>query len=88
MLRWASDSGDAISPTSGVPTGASNRSGVSNGSSASLVALVERLRDRGYILLDTQWTTDHLKRFGAVDIPRSDYMDRLDRALALRSTFV
>jgi leucyl/phenylalanyl-tRNA--protein transferase len=56
-------------------------------SKVALVALVERLRGRGYVLLDTQWTTPHLEQFGAIEIPRRDYLRRLDRALKLRCTF-
>lgn len=46
-----------------------------------LVHLVDRLRDRGFTLLDTQFTTDHLKTFGAIDIPRKDYEKLLDKAM-------
>mgnify|MGYP001375900989 CR=1 FL=1 len=46
-----------------------------------LVHLVERLRARGYTLLDTQFTTEHLKTFGAIDVPRDDYNDLLAEAL-------
>jgi leucyl/phenylalanyl-tRNA--protein transferase len=46
-----------------------------------LVHLVERLRRGGFILLDTQWTTPHLRTFGAVDIPRDSYLDLLEQAL-------
>src|SRR3954465_5773065 len=46
-------------------------------SKAALVALVERLRDRDYELLDTQTSSRHLKRFGAIEIPEEDYLDRL-----------
>ena len=42
-------------------------------SKVCLVYLVERLRGRGFALLDTQFTTEHLKRFGAVDVPRGRY---------------
>src|SRR5690606_21710740 len=42
-------------------------------SKTCLVHLVERLRERGFVLLDTQFTTEHLKRFGAVDVPRAKY---------------
>ncbi|MGO4836595.1 leucyl/phenylalanyl-tRNA--protein transferase, partial [Rhizobiaceae sp. 2RAB30] len=42
-------------------------------SKVCLVRLVEHLRDRGFALLDTQFTTEHLKRFGAVDVPRARY---------------
>lgn len=51
-------------------------------SKACLAALVERLRARGFELLDTQFTTEHLKRFGAVDVPRSAYDRMLAAALA------
>jgi aminoglycoside/choline kinase family phosphotransferase len=54
----------------------------------ALHALVRRLDDRGFTLLDTQWTTDHLSRFGAHEIPRSEYLRRLKRALALPCRFV
>jgi leucyl/phenylalanyl-tRNA---protein transferase len=50
-------------------------------SKVALVALVERLRERGYVLLDTQWLTDHLAQFGAVEIPRRRYLRLLDAAL-------
>ena len=53
-------------------------------SKVCLVALVERLRDRGFVLLDTQFTTDLLKRFGAVDVPRRRYEMLLEEAIAGR----
>jgi leucyl/phenylalanyl-tRNA--protein transferase len=46
-----------------------------------LVHLVERLRERRFTLLDTQFTTDHLKTFGAIDIPRKDYERLLEVAM-------
>lgn len=46
-----------------------------------LVYLVERLRKRGFVLLDTQFTTPHLKQFGAIDIPRMRYEQLLKEAL-------
>ncbi len=46
-----------------------------------LVALVERLRAHGFEMLDTQFTTEHLKRFGAIDVPRQRYEAMLERAL-------
>ncbi len=59
----------------------------SNASSVALVTLVEHLNARGFVLLDTQWTTPHLKRFGAQEIPRRDYMDRLEKALGMLVSF-
>jgi leucyl/phenylalanyl-tRNA--protein transferase len=56
-------------------------------SKVALVALVHRLRDRGYELLDTQTTTAHLKRFGAIEITEDEYLDRLERALDRECTF-
>ena len=50
-------------------------------SKVALVALVERLRAGGFLLLDTQWTTPHLEQFGTVEIPRADYLDLLEAAL-------
>lgn len=60
---------------------------VSSASKVALVALVERLRARGFGLLDTQWSTPHLARFGAVEIPRREYLRRLRAALALPCRF-
>ena len=54
---------------------------VTDASKAALVALVERLRARGYALLDTQWVTGHLSQFGAIEIPRRRYLRLLDDAL-------
>jgi leucyl/phenylalanyl-tRNA--protein transferase len=56
-------------------------------SKVALVALVERLRARRYTLLDTQWVTPHLEQFGAVEIPRTDYLQRLEQSLQLDCTF-
>ncbi len=52
-----------------------------NASKICLVHLVERLRERGFTLLDTQFTTEHLKTFGAVDIPKDAYGLLLDKAM-------
>ena len=51
-------------------------------SKVALLGLVDLLREDGEParLLDVQWTTDHLRRLGAVDVPRADYLDRLTRA--------
>lgn len=52
-------------------------------SKVALCALVERLRDGGFVLLDTQFITAHLARFGAVEIPRAQYHARLRAALSV-----
>jgi len=56
-------------------------------SKVCLVHLVERLRDRGFVLLDTQFTTDHLKRFGAIDVPRLKYERLLEEAITGEAVF-
>ena len=56
-------------------------------SKVALVHLVECLRDRGFVLLDVQFMTDHLKRFGAVEIPRDTYEQRLEKAIRLPVAF-
>jgi leucyl/phenylalanyl-tRNA--protein transferase len=56
-------------------------------SKVALVALVERLRGRGYQLLDTQWVTPHLEQFGAIEISRDAYLRRLEKSLAVQCSF-
>ncbi len=56
---------------------------VPNASSACLVRLVERLRARGFALLDIQQVLPHTARFGAVEISRAEYRRLLARAVAL-----
>ena len=53
-------------------------------SKVALAALVDLLRDGVPRLLDVQWVTPHLQSLGAVEIPRADYLRRLDSALAQR----
>ncbi|MDR6814867.1 leucyl/phenylalanyl-tRNA--protein transferase [Neorhizobium sp. 2083] len=52
-----------------------------NASKICLVHLVERLRENGFTLLDTQFTTEHLKTFGAIDVPKDDYLKLLRAAV-------
>jgi leucyl/phenylalanyl-tRNA---protein transferase len=56
-------------------------------SKVALVALVERLRQRGFVLLDTQWQTPHLRQFGTVEITRQEYLRILERAISFHCTF-
>ena len=56
-------------------------------SKVCLVHLVERLRQRGFMLLDTQFTTEHLLRFGAIDVPRRKYERLLEAALREKAVF-
>jgi len=54
---------------------------VTDASKVALVALVDRLTRRGFSLLDVQFHTPHLARFGAREICRNDYLRRLRRAV-------
>ena len=58
---------------------------VSNASKVALVHLVERLRTGGFVLLDTQYVTEHLKQFGAVEISGALYEHRLAEALGVEA---
>jgi leucyl/phenylalanyl-tRNA--protein transferase len=60
---------------------------VTDASKAALIALVERLRAQNFVLLDTQWVTEHLVQFGAIEIPRRRYLRLLDQGRALDVTF-
>ncbi len=60
---------------------------VSDASKVALVRLIQHLRERGFVLVDTQWATPHLRRFGAVEIPAREYLARLREAIALPCTF-
>src|SRR5256885_2345896 len=46
-------------------------------SKVALIALVERLRERDFALLDTQTCSDHLARFGGIEIPEEEYLRQL-----------
>lgn len=59
----------------------------SDASKVALVALVERLRANGFELLDTQWSTEHLERFGCTEVPRNEYLAALARALEVDAEF-
>jgi leucyl/phenylalanyl-tRNA--protein transferase len=56
-------------------------------SKLALVHLVARLRAGGFSLLDTQFVTDHLRQFGAIEIPRREYQRRLAAALDREARF-
>lgn len=56
-------------------------------SKVCLFYLVERMKERGYTLLDCQIQSDHLARLGAVEIPETEYLQRLHQALAMDRKF-
>jgi leucyl/phenylalanyl-tRNA--protein transferase len=53
-----------------------------DGSKIALAALFDRLRERGFTLLDTQMLTEHTASLGAYEIPRDAYLKRLTQAIA------
>ena len=61
---------------------------VRDASKVALVHLVEHLKQRGYTLLDIQQLTPHTAQFGAVEIPRREYLARLAAALDKPVTFL
>ena len=71
----------------GVFFGESMFSRATDASKVALVHLVARLVKGGFRLLDTQFVTEHLRRFGAIEIPRADYHRQLERALGVEAYF-
>jgi leucyl/phenylalanyl-tRNA---protein transferase len=61
---------------------------VTDASKIALVALVEHLRARKFVLLDTQWLTPHLQQFGGIQISRSHYLRLLRRVVDLPRKFL
>jgi len=55
---------------------------IPDASKAALVYLTDYLRGQGYVLFDCQQHTPHMRRFGAVEIPRVEFVRRLREALA------
>ena len=53
-----------------------------------LIKLVERLNERGFTLLDSQFITPHLKRFGAIEVLRIRYEQMLAQALSRQARFI
>lgn len=58
-----------------------------NMSKVALAELVSRLRQRGFVLLEVQYLTEHLAQFGVIEIPDRKYQARLKEALELPCSF-
>jgi len=65
----------------GLFAGESMFSRTRDSSKIALVYLVEHLRRQGFVLLDVQFMTPHLRRFGVIEISRRQYQKRLEQAL-------
>ncbi|MBI5215620.1 MAG: leucyl/phenylalanyl-tRNA--protein transferase [Ignavibacteriae bacterium] len=72
----------------GVFFGESMFSRVRDASKVALVALVERLNQQGFELLDTQFMTPHLARFGAIEISRNEYLRLLKKSINKQCNFI
>lgn len=60
---------------------------VSNASKVAFHALMEVLRAQNFELLDTQFINENVRRYGAIEIPKVEYMARLRRAVAIKTRF-
>lgn len=60
---------------------------VRDASKAALAFLVQHLQSGGYTLFDVQWTNEHTRRLGAIDIPRREYLARLAGSIGRRANF-
>lgn len=65
----------------GVFFGESMFSLVSNASKVAFHHLIQILRENQFELLDTQFINDNVKRYGAIEIPREEYMERLEKGI-------
>ncbi len=61
---------------------------IPEGSKVAMVKLVERLRDRQFLLFDAQMNNPHLTRFGAYTVGEREYQTLLQKALQLRCSFL
>ncbi|MFZ1083293.1 MAG: leucyl/phenylalanyl-tRNA--protein transferase [Candidatus Kryptoniota bacterium] len=60
----------------------------SGASKIALAFLVKHLSENGFTLLDTQYMTPHLQKFGAIEIPKKKYIQLLSEAMTKRASFV
>lgn len=60
---------------------------VSNASKVAFHYLIENLKQRGFELLDTQFINDNVRRYGAIEIPKSEYIRLLKRAVSRKARF-
>jgi leucyl/phenylalanyl-tRNA--protein transferase len=61
---------------------------VSNASKVAFHHLILILRQQQFTLLDTQFINDNVRRYGAIEIPKADYLKQLRAALRLKTRFV
>jgi leucyl/phenylalanyl-tRNA--protein transferase len=61
---------------------------VRDGSKVALAHLMSRLKQRGFLLCDIQFLSDHTSSLGGSEISRADYLKRLRKALAVKTEFM
>lgn len=59
----------------------------SNASKVAFHYLIQILRLNRFVLLDTQFINDNVRRYGAIEIPRGEYLDLLEKALKMKRRF-
>ena len=60
---------------------------VTDASKVAVASLIHRLNERGFLLLEVQYLTEHLAQFGTIEVSDDEYQPRLRRALAVSCTF-
>ncbi|ADQ16840.1 leucyl/phenylalanyl-tRNA/protein transferase [Leadbetterella byssophila DSM 17132] len=60
---------------------------VPNASKVAFHYLIERLKERDFQLLDTQFINDNVLRYGAIEIPKEDFLEQLERNVSLDQLF-
>jgi leucyl/phenylalanyl-tRNA--protein transferase len=68
--------------------GESMFSRASGTSKVALAVLITRLEAAGFSLLDSQFVTSHLRQFGAIEVPRAEYLEMLENAIELDVSFL
>ena len=71
----------------GVFFGESMFSCMTDASKVALVYLVKRMNERGFVLLDTQYSNPHLLSLGCIEIPHHKYIERLQKAIQVECHF-
>ncbi len=67
--------------------GESMFSQMTDASKVALVYLVKRMNERGFVLLDTQYSNPHLLTLGCIEIPQFEYLQQLQQAIQLDCHF-
>lgn len=61
---------------------------VTDASKGAFFHLIERLKQRNFLLLDSQYINPFTQQLGAIEITYADYIKRLIKAINLSTTFV